>query len=453
MKQLSIKKENLLFSNKYLRALIIPLLIEQLLAITIGMVDTIMIASVGETAVSGVALVDSLSNLFIFLFSAFATGGAVVASQYLGKKDKESASSSAKQLVHLAFFASLFISAIGLIGNKSILSAIFGSVEEEVMMHASTYFIYIAISYPFLAITNGCNAICRSIGKSKITMLVAILMNLINISGNAIFIYVFEMGAAGAGLASLLSRIVGALIMFIIVCNKKLELHLTKPFKVAFTWKMVKTILRIALPSGIENSLFHVGKIIVQSLVASFGTASIAANAIVNTIGGFSNLPGVAIGIGSITILGQCYGAGEKEQVKYYAKKLLKQAYFWMAILCAIFFFLVPTITSWYNLSAEATRISIECNKFLVITTALFWPIAFVIPNFLRACGDVKYTMVTSILSMWIFRVVCAYILGRYLGLGLLGALMGMVIDWLFRGASFIHRFLSERWAKAKVVE
>ncbi|MDD5973094.1 MAG: MATE family efflux transporter [Spirochaetales bacterium] len=441
-----------LFNKGFLKALIVPLLIEQILTLTIGMADTIMVANVGESAVSGISLVDSLSNLFIQLFAAFATGGAVVASQYLGRKDSEAASKAAKQLIYITALFSLLITIFGLVFNRGLLSLIFGHIEDQVMDHAVRYFIFILISYPFLALTNSANALCRSMGKSKITMAVSIVMNIINIGGNALFIYVFKLGTAGAGIASLLSRVVGATIMLIIISKKTLLIHVDGLFKFELIPSMIKRILRIGLPSGIENSMFHIGKVLVQSLIASFGTASIAANAVVNNIAGFANLPGAVIGMASITVIGQCVGAKRYDAAKYYAKKLLLLVFGMFILTCSFFYVTTPFLSSLYNLSDEAMRLSIINNHFLLICTLFIWPISFTLPNFLRAAGDARYTMTISMISMWTFRVVLSYILGRYLGLGLLGANMAMVIDWCFRSIMFSSRWLKGKWMTKKVI-
>ena len=441
-----------LFNKGFLKALIVPLLIEQILTLTIGMADTMMVASVGESAVSGISLVDSLSTLFIQLFAAFATGGAVVASQYMGRKDKESACKAAKQLVYITALFSIIITAIGLIFNRGLLALIFGHIEDDVMNHAVKYFIFILISYPFLALTNSANALCRSMGKSKITMNVSIIMNIINIGGNALLIYYYKLGTMGAGIASLTSRVVGAVIMLTVISKKHLPIHLDSLFKFEISSSMIKRILRIGLPSGIENSMFHIGKVLVQSLIASFGTASIAANAVVNNICGFANLPGAVIGMASITVIGQCVGAKRYDAAKYYARNLLLLVFGMFIVTCSFFYVTTPFLSSLYNLSEEAMRISIINNRFLLICTVLIWPISFTLPNFLRAAGDARFTMTISMISMWSFRVILSYIIGKYFGLGLLGVNISMVIDWCFRSIMFSSRWLKGKWMTKKVI-
>lgn len=447
-----IDKSRLLFDNRYLKALIIPLLIETLLSVTIGMMDTIMVARVGEHAVSGVSLIDSIANLLIFLFSAFATGGAVIASQYLGRKEERNACFSAKQLMYLSLAFSLAVSLLMLIFRRPVLDIIYGHIESDVMDAALAYFTPIIISFPFLAVLNSCNALFRSMGKSRITMIVAIIMNLINVSGNALFIYGFGMETFGAGLASLLSRMTACFYMVYKVTRPEEQIHVLEPLKFEVDLPMIKRILKIALPSGIENSVFHIGKILVSSTVASFGTASIAANAVFNALSTFANIPGSAIGMASVTVIGQCCGAREYDQASYYGKKLLGLTFLMMGVTCFVIFMLTPELTKLYNLSDAAYSLAVMTIRLNMFQTLLFWPPAFTIPNFLRAAGDAKYTMIVSIASMWIFRVMLSVILGVYLGMGFLGVCWGMFVDWYCRGIFFVTRFLKGKWKTKTVV-
>ena len=447
-----MQRDKLLFDNKYLRALIIPLLIETLLSVTIGMMDTIMVATEGEHAVSGVSLVDSVSNLFVFLFSAFSTGGAVIASQYLGKKDRKAACYSAKQLLYLSAAFSILVSLLLLIFRRHVMDLVYGHIEEDVMSSALDYFTPIVISFPFLAVLNSCNAIFRSMGKSRITMTVSIIMNLINVSGNSILIYIFGMGAEGAGIASLLSRTVACAFMLYKVTRKKEEVHVERILQFNVDIPMIRRILKIALPSGIENSVFHIGKILVSSTVASLGTASIAANAVFNALSTFANIPGTAVGMAAVTVIGQCCGAREYEAASYYGKKLLILTYLMMGVTCSVMYVLTPELALLYNLSPEAHELAIATTRLNMFQTAVFWPFAFTIPNYLRAAGDARFTMAVSIISMWLFRVLLSRVLGIYLGFGLMGVMWGMFIDWYFRGILFTGRFLKGRWKTKTVV-
>ncbi len=440
-----------MFTTSYLKSLIIPLFFEQLLTITIGMADTIMVAAVGEASVSGISLVDSISNLFIQLFSAFATGGAVVASQFMGRKDRISACKAAKQLVYITIIFSGVISAVCLAGNRHLLALVFGSIEADVMSAAENYFIFIVISYPFLALCNSCNALCRSMGRSRITMTVSLVMNIINIGGNALLIYGAGLGTAGAGIASLASRVIGASVMLVVVCNRKLEIHVDRLFHFEWNGMMARRILRIGLPSGIENSTFHIGKILVQSLISTFGTPSIAANAVINNLTSFANIPGSVIGMASITVIGQCCGARRFDQARYYARLLMVLTYAMMAITCLVFFIFTPQLSMLYNLSDEALALSVKCTRMLLIQTALFWPLSFTLPNYLRAAGDARFTMGVAMTSMWACRVALAYLFA-FLGFGLYGACWAMVIDWYARIVFFLRRWLKGGWQEKTVI-
>jgi len=326
-----VDRSSYLFDNKALLALIIPLVIEQLLAVLVGMADSIMIASVGEAAVSGVSLVDQIMVLLINVFAALATGGAVVAGQYLGQKNQKEACKSATQLVWFITLCSVVITLLVYAGKYFILHGIFGKIEADVMGHANTYLMIVTASIPFMALYNGGAAIFRAMGNSKVSMQVSIIMNIINVGGNAILIYGFHRGTEGVAIPTLVSRMVAAVIIIVLLCNPNQLLHIERTFRYKFNWQMVKKILSIGVPNGLENSMFQLGKILVLSLVSTFGTYAIAANAVGNAIALFQILPGMAISLAVTTVIARCVGAGDYEQVKYYNRKLMVITYVCMA--------------------------------------------------------------------------------------------------------------------------
>ena len=453
-----------LFSKQDLRRLIFPLVAEQFLAMTIGACDTVMVSSVGEAGVSGVSLIDQLTQLFIQLFAAFATGGAVVSSQYLGHKSDEKARTAARQLLNISTFVALVIIAICLPLRHFILNLIYGKIDESVMQNALIYFVWVLLSFPFLAIYNSCAALFRSMGNSKISLKVSLMMNLTNIAGNAVLIYGAKIGVAGAGIATLASRIVAAIVMLYLLARPSAKInsriYLEKLWKIEIRFDMIKKILKVAIPSGIENSVFHIGKILVYSFMSGFGLAAIAANAITNTIAGFSNIPAQAIGLASVTVIGQCIGAGEKEQAKSYGRKLMKEAYIGMFCVATVIFLLAPLLVRAFNLSDEARSLATGVIRTCMVANIFFWPMAFTLPNILRASGDVKYTMAVSNISMWLFRVLFSFLISKYLlfkfpentALALYGIWFGMYIDWVFRGLCFGLRFHRNRWLEKKVI-
>lgn len=441
-----------MFSNESLKRLIIPLVIEQVLAVTIGMSDTIMVSSVGEAAVSGLSLVDSINILLINIFAALATGGAVVCSQYLGNRDRDNACISAKQLLLSTGCLAVVIMVVVLLANTWLLHLVFGDVEAGVMHNAEIYFQISAWSYPFIALYNCGAALFRSMGNSKISMTTSLFMNAFNIVGNAILIYGFQLGVAGAALSSLLSRILGSLFMLYLLKNEENVIYIAtyRRWKVHFA--MIKRILMIGIPNGLENGMFQIGKILVQGLIASFGTLAIAANAVANNIAQMEIIPAAAIGLAMITVVGQCVGANDYAQARYYTKKLLKIAYASMIVLNILVLCLVPPILNIYNLSAETADIATELLLYHSIFAMTLWPASFTFPNALRASGDVRYTMCISILSMWLCRICLSYLFGRMLNLGVLGVWLAMFVDWLFRIIFFYLRYRSGSWMKKRVI-
>lgn len=437
-----------MFSNQQLKKLIIPLVIEQILGVLVGMADTIMISSAGEAAVSGVSLVDTINVLFFTIFAALTTGGAVVAAQYIGQKNQKKACSAANQLLMASVLAAIILMVICIVWHSIILKVIFGNIEKEVMWNANRYFVIMAFSLPFLAAYNSAAALFRSMGNSKVSMYSSVVMNLINVSGNALLLYIFHMGVVGVAIPSLISRIVAAVILLYLLTNPKHIIHISKKFTFRFQQDMIKKILYIGVPNSLETSIFQIGKIMVLSMIASYGTASIAANAVGNTVATFQVLAGGAIGTATITVVGQCVGANAYEEAEYYTKKLMKIVYGMMAVINTFVFFTAPFLVSLFHLSAETAEIAVQLLRYHSICCILIWPLSFTMPNALRAASDVRYPMIVAILSMWIFRVGFSHLLGSYFGLGVLGVWIAMTIDWLCRSICFVTRFKSGKWKK-----
>lgn len=441
-----------LFDRRALFGLILPLVVEQFLAMLVGMADTVMLTSVGEAAVSGVALVDTVNTLMIQILAALTAGGAVVAAQYIGRGDRENASRAGKQLLYLAVFSCTVITAAVLAANRSLLHLIFGSIDPEVLGHASVYLLLTALSFPFLAAYNSCAALFRAMGNSRVSMLASLLMNVINIGGNAILIYGFGLGTAGAGVATLVSRAVSAVLMLLLIRNRTNPIYLRDLRHVRFSGAMVKNILRIGIPSGVENGLFQAGKLILQSLIAGLGTAAIAANAISDTVARLELVPGSAMNLSMITVVGQCMGAGEQQQAKKYTGKLLLFASVGMFLSCFPILLFGTQVAGWFHLSEEATATVVKILPVTSIMQILIWPLSFTFPNALRAAGDAKFTMVISMISMWVLRIGLGYVFVTQFHLGVPGVWYAMYCDWAFRALCFTLRFLSGKWSKKRVI-
>jgi len=439
--------ENRLFSKKDLRKLIIPLILEQTLAITVGMADTMMISSAGEAAVSGVSLVDMFNNLIISVLAALATGGAVVTSQCIGAGRREEACRSARQLVFTEAAITIGISVLVLLFHRQILGLFFGQIEADVMQNAIIYLIISVFSFPLLAVYDSCAALYRSMGNAQITLKISLLMNVINVVGNAIGVYVLKLGVAGVAIPSLVSRGVAGVVLFTLLHNPDNLVFLTREkFKVDAT--IVKRILFIGIPSGIENGIFQLGRVLVVSIIAAFGTSQIAANGVANSLDSMGCIVGQAMSLAMITVIGRCVGAGEEGQVRYYTKKLLGETYFYTAVINSIILLLLPWILQIYGLGEETTRLSYILVMIHDGMAIFLWPASFVLPNMLRACNDVKYTMVVSIFSMITFRIGFSYLFGVHMGWMAVGVWAAMVIDWVFRVLCFVGRYLAGTWRK-----
>lgn len=441
-----------LFNRTSLIRLLVPLIIEQFLMMTVGMADTIMVATAGEAAVSGVSLVDSINLLLIQIFAALSTGGTVVVSQYLGRQDRDNADHAAKQLLHSATLIALLLMALALGLRQQILDFIYVSLEPEVMGHALDYFLYTSLAYPFMAIYNAGAALYRAMGNSKVSMYVSLLINVVNIAVNALLIYGFDMAAAGAGIGTLVSRITAAVIMLILM---RRPTNLVKVRGLLnFEWRpeMLRRILQVGVPNGLENGMFQIGKLLVAGLVASFGTAAVSANAIANSIGSVVQVPGSAMGLGLITVVGRCMGARQDDQAVYYSRRLLLISYLSVGSLSVLMFLLAGPLVTLFGLSTAATEMAVEILRWFAVFNLAIYPIAFVLPNALRGAGDAKFTMVVSMISMWAFRIGCSYLFCRFFDFGLLGVWLAMFVDWIVRATIFVIRFLRGGWKSIRLI-
>lgn len=445
-------RSHYLFSNRELANLIGPLVIEQLLAVFVGMADSIMVANVGEAAVSGVSLVDNIMILIINIFAALATGGAVVAGQYIGRKDEKSACKAATQLVWFVSLSAVVIMILVYLGKDIILNQVFGHITAEVKGHADIYLLIVTASIPFIALYNGGAAIFRAMGNSQVSMRVSLLMNAINVTGNAILVFGLRIGTAGVAIPTLISRMVAAIVITVLLCNQTRILHIERTLKIRFDGRMIRKILAIGVPNGLENSMFQLGKILVLSLVSTFGTYAIAANAVSNAIALFQILPGMAISLAITTVISQCVGANDYEQVHYYLKKLLAIIYVAMVGTVALIFLALPLILKAYNLSDQTAAAATNIIHFHGISAMIIWPLSFALPAAYRAAGDAKACMYTSIVSMWIFRIGFSYLVGKYMGLGVFGVWVAMVIDWVVRAICFIIRYFNGKWKHGAIV-
>ena len=451
------QKKPMLFSNRDLVRLAIPLILQQILSVTIGAIDTVMVAAAGETVVSGVSLISTLDTMLVLIFSSMVTGGSVVVSQLLGRKDQSGARAACKQLLYISTLVATAVTLLVVILRLPLLHLLFGKAEPAVMHSAMEYFTIVALSFPLLAIESSGTVIYRVNGNSMIGLKVSVGMNLINVAGNAILIYGFRMGAAGAAIPTLVSRFIGAGVMLYLMVHKNNPLRIERLLHYRPELYTIKAILRIGVPNGIENGMFQFGRLMTQSLVSSLGTSAIAANAVALTLANYQYMPGSAISGVIIPVVGRCVGAGETKQAKYYSKFLVGVTYalLWLVILATLVF--AKPIISLYELSAQSAALAHEMIIFHCIIAAVLWPIAFTLAIPFRAASDVRFPLVVSVFSMWAFRVALSYFFALEsvtlfgavipgLGLGPLGIWVAMMVDWIFRAVLFVWRYLSGKW-------
>ena len=449
-----MEQQQHMFSNRMICSLLIPVVLEQLLNSIMGTADTMMVSNVGSAAISAVSLVDSINVLVIQAFSALAAGGAIVCAQYIGQKNKEKANESARQVLFIITAISIAVSLICLVFQKPLLRLIFGSVEPAVMRASETYFFYTALSFPFIAAYDSAASIFRAQDNTKGPMIISMISNVMNIAGNAVMIWVFHMGVAGAALSTLISRIFCAVVVIIQLRKEKegQEIVVRDYFEIRPDWSMIRRILGLGIPSGIENSMFQLGKLAIQSTVSTLGTTSIAAQAMTNILENLNGIAAIGVGVGLMTIVGQCLGAGRQDEAVYYIKKLCVIAEVIIIISCLGVFALTKPITILGGMEKESADMCFHMVMWITIVKPLVWIMAFIPGYGLRAAGDVKFSMIVSCCTMWACRFCLCVFLIRVMGFGPMGVWIGMFADWTLRGIIFTWRFHSRKWLQHKVI-
>ena len=445
-------KQQHMFTNRMIRSLLIPVVLEQLLNSIMGTADTMMVSNVGSAAISAVSLVDSINILVIQAFSALAAGGAIVCAQYIGQQNQERANESARQVLFIIALISIVVSVICLGFKKPLLRLIFGSVEADVMRASEIYFFYTALSFPFIALYDAAASIFRAQDNTKGPMTISMISNIMNIVGNAIMIWGFHMGVAGAAIATLISRIFCALVVLIQLRRDRQPIVVRDYLKIRPDWPMIGRILGIGIPSGVENSMFQLGKLAIQSTVSTLGTVAIAAQAMTNILENLNGIAGIGVGVGLMTIVGQCMGANRKDEAVYYIKKLSVIAEVTIIVSCLLVFILTRPVTMLGGMEKTSADMCWHMVMWITIVKPIMWVSAFVPAYGLRAAGEVKFSMISSCAVMWLCRFCLSVLLIRGLGFGPMGVWIGMFADWTVRAVLFTWRFHSRKWLEHKVI-
>ncbi|MBQ6369392.1 MAG: MATE family efflux transporter [Parasporobacterium sp.] len=448
----TLPKARQIFSNKALRAMIIPLLIEQLLQMIVGIADTLMVSYAGEATVSGVSLDTMVYTIFIYLFTAIATGGAVVVSQYLGSGDKKKADLAASQIYHMAGIVSLVCMALMLVLGRSILSLLYPSVEPEVMEACRTYLWIVTLSFPANALYNAGAALYRSMGRTRTTMMVSIAMNLINVAGNAVGIFVLHAGAAGVAWPTTLSWWFAAIVMTILCMNRQSQVTLHLGMALKTSREMIRRITRIAFPSAVENTLFQLAKVVLGALIATFGTSQIAANGIGQTLWSLAACMCVSMNPVFITVIGQCMGAGDTEAADWYMKKLVRLSLLLAVLWNALVLALVPAILPLYSITSETRHLVFVIVIIHNTFAAFVQPFAMPLSSGLRASGDVKFAMWSSLFATVVCRTLFSFVFGLWMGMGVVGIALAMGLDWCIKAGLDIWRWKKGTWKTFKII-
>ena len=444
--------QNYLYTNKALLYLFIPLLIEYALEFFVGLADSIMVASLGEAAISGVSLVDFLMQLLIFSFSALATGGAVVAGQYLGDRQLDKAQNSATQLVWFSTISSTILMLIVLILRQFLIGLLFGQIEADVWHNADMYLYIVALSIPFIAIYNAGAAIFRTTNNAALPMKVMLVCDVLNIIGNAYCIYFLGWDVRGVAIPTVLSRLLAALAILYFLLDEDYKLHIKRTLRHRFDTEMLAKVLHVGIPYGIENGLFQLGRVLVLSLVSTFGTMAIAANSVGYAIGIFSVLPGFAINLGLTAVISNCVGANDYEQARYYNRKCLVLVFISHIVINLVIFAILPMVLGIYNLSSETARMTTEMVVWHGIFAIIIWPLSFTLPATFRGAGDSKSVMYISLAVMFTCRIALSYVIADWMGIGVFGTWIAMFIDWYVRAGIYIYRYFSNKWTEYRVV-
>lgn len=440
------EKEGHLFSNKDLWRLLIPLVIEQLLASLMGTIDTMMVSNIGSASIAAVSLVDSINILVIQAFSALAAGGTILCARYIGHNDAKEAKRAAEQVIFIVAAMAAAVTALCLLFRVPLLRLTFGSVEPAIMEASQTYFFYTALSFPFIALYGAGSSVLRAQADTGRPMVISVISNFLNVGGNAFLIWGLHMGVAGAAISTLASRVFCALAVFWALRKPGQTIAVRDYWRIRPDWGLIRKVLGIGIPSGIENSMFQFGKLAIQSTVSTLGTVAIAAQAMANILESLNGVAAVGIGIGLMTVVGQCIGANREDEAVYYIKKLSVIAEAVLAASCFTVFALTKPITALGGMEAESAAMCFRIMAAITVVKPLVWTLSFIPAYGMRAAGDVRFSMIVSCVSMWLCRVSLCVFLCRSMGFGPMGVWIGMFTDWTVRGIAFSVRFRSRRW-------
>ncbi|HEY4389756.1 MAG TPA: MATE family efflux transporter [Paenibacillus sp.] len=458
----SFKRKSVFLLNKYFTgevldykqiiAIIIPILVDQAFIILMSLLNTAMISSSGVAAVSAVSMVDSLNIFLINVFVAVATGGTVIVAQYKGRGDNEMVSKSAAQAISAVAIISVFISAFVVIFHVPTINLLFGRADADVLQSAKIYLIGSCISYPFIAIFQAVNGALRGVAETKACLGLSLIMNITFLALNVLFITVLDMGVMGLIISMLTARILGMVtsVIYLLKYNQTLRFRIQNALRL--NWNILKKIMIIGVPFAAEQMFFNGGKLLTQTFIVQLGTLAITVNAISGSISLLFQIGANALSIAVVTVVGQCIGRRNIADARKYVKSFLGLSTVFFIIGDIILLPLFPLIVRLFSPPAEIIPTIFQLTVLIAIAQPLFWSFSFITPSALRAAGDSNFTSISSLLSMWLLRVILGYLLGITFGFGIMGVWIAMVTEWVVRGSMFMWRFKGEKWYSRKLI-
>lgn len=430
-----------------IRQLMPSILVEQLSAMLLGMVNLMVMGLVSSAAQAGVGQTNTFNNMVVYLFNAFAMGGTVMVAHNIGAKNHQGARKSAAQAMTLGLVLSVAVTILLFFVREPVLQLLYGSSEPAVMKYSMDYFLYSLPATPLWFIYFQCAGVMRGAGDSKTPMKICICMNVVNIVLSYVLAVALGMEAVGAGLAMLCAVAVGAALSLFAMSRPQGAV----PFPPLAQFKPdgaeMRSIALVGLPAAAENFMFNGGKVIVQVFVAAMGTAMISAYSVTNSTANFMTLILLGYNVLVVTVVGQRCGAGNKERTRAALDYIYHRGLFWGLLSAVAAAVLATPLVMAFSADPEVIYIGTRLMWIDAIILPIWVP-AFVLPSAFRGAKDVFFSLIFGSISMWICRVAGSYVLGVTWGLAAYGVYWGMGLDWLVRSVGFVWRFRSGKWMK-----
>ncbi|MFD1465191.1 MATE family efflux transporter [Lapidilactobacillus mulanensis] len=434
------------FDYRFVLSLLGPVIFDQFFLVAFNFINTAMISSSGEAAISAVNMVGSINVFLIQIFVAVGLGGTVLIAQYFGRKEYQMLGKVVNGTVFGAILVATSLALLFLLGHNLILNLLFGDAEKAVMDNARLYMVGVLISYPFEATVEGVNGSLRGIGRTKNSLQLSLVMNLLNLLFNFVFIIYFKMGVLGLVVSLNLSRWLASAFAGVTLFRHRDLFSLKWSSMKQPDFRMIKRVVTVCIPFAAESFFFNGGKIIMQMMIVSLGTQVIATNAIASSWVQLSEIVPTALGTALVPIVGQCIGRKNIKDARKITKSFVSLGILAYVIGEIILFLSFNKGIALFHPSDVIKPRIFELYLIFAVGHLLVWCISFTLPSALRAAGDAKFTTMVSLITMWGIRVGIGYLVGIVFGYGLPGIYFVWVCEWAVRGTIFLLRFRGKRW-------